>query len=466
MGAGSLSIRRRWGLSADRVIEVRTAGEANLPVGEAPAEWPTVAIETHGCKLNQADTLALAKEFAAAGYALVGHDQPSDVFVLNSCTVTHVADRKARQSLRAARRRNPAGTIVAAGCYPERAPGDLAALDVVDLVVGNREKGSLVRRVRECMGNTAAPHGTEEEYETVSPGPLRTRASVKIQEGCDQVCAYCIVPRVRGRERSIDPRLIAEEIGGFVGRGYREVVLTGTQLGSYGFDLRGIDLAGLLGLILRETRVERLRVSSIQPQEVTPALLDAWADPRLCPHFHLPLQSGSDAVLRRMRRRYSASDYEEAVDRVRRAVPGAAVTADVIAGFPGETEADFEESYSLVERLGLAALHVFPYSARPGTSAAHFRPQLPADVKSARVRRLIALSDRHSRRFRAGMVGEVRPVLWEEGRESDAGTEWTGLTDNYVRARTVSGRDLTNRITPARLIGQDGAAVLVEAPAA
>ena len=312
-------------------------------------------------------------------------------------------------------------------------------------------------------GETPVPCAVGEEYEAVSPRLLRTRAAVKIQEGCDQVCAYCIVPRVRGRERSIPPERLVDDINRFADRGYREVVLTGTQLGSYGFDLRGIDLAGLLGLILRETDVERLRVSSLQPQEVTPAMLELWSDPRLCPHFHLPLQSGSDAVLRRMRRRYAAADYADSVSRIRRAVPGAAVTADVIAGFPGETDDDFKLSYSLVERLDLAALHVFPYSPRPGTSAAHFGPQVSPEVKRDRVRRLIALSEGHGRKFRASLVGEVRPVLWEEGRESDGGTEWTGLTDNYVRVKTVSRMDLANRITPARLIGQSGALVLAEA---
>ena len=423
-------------------------------------ERPTVAIETHGCKLNQADTSVLADEFARAGYRLVDADHPSDVFVLNSCTVTHVADRKARHAIRAARRRSPGGTIVAAGCYAERDPRSLAALEAVDLVVGNRDKSSLVRQVAEWRGEPPVPCAVGEEFEAVSPRMLRTRASVKIQEGCDQVCAYCIVPRVRGRERSIPPARLVDDINRFASRGYREVVLTGTQLGSYGFDLPGTDLAGLLVLILEETDMERLRVSSLQPQEVTPALLELWSDPRLCPHFHLPLQSGSDAVLGRMRRRYTAADYEDSVRRIRRAVPGAAVTADVIAGFPGETDDDFDQSYSLLERLELAALHVFPYSARPGTSAAHFGPQVLPEVKRDRVRRLIDLSECHARNFRASLVGEVRSVLWEEGRESGDGTEWTGLTNNYVRARTESRVDLANRITPARVTGQSGDALI------
>ena len=426
-------------------------------------ERPTVAIETHGCKLNQADTSVLADEFARAGYMLVDPGDPSDVFVLNSCTVTHVADRKARHALRAARRRSPGGTIVAAGCYAEREPLSLAALEAVDLVIGNRDKSSLVRQVAEWRGESPVPCAVGEEYEAVSPRLLRTRASVKIQEGCDQVCAYCIVPRVRGRERSIPPGRLVDDINRFAGKGYREVVLTGTQLGSYGFDLPGINLAGLLDLILRETKVERLRVSSLQPQEVTSALLELWSDRRLCPHFHLPLQSGSEAVLRRMRRRYTPAEYADAVGRIRRAVPGAAVTADVIVGFPGETDDDFDQSYSLLERLELAALHVFPYSARPGTSAAHFGPQALPEVKRDRVRRLIDLSERHARKFRSSLIPGVRHVLWEECRESEDGTEWIGLTDNYVRVKTVSRIDLANRITPAKLTGQSGELVLAQA---
>ena len=209
--------------------------------------------------------------------------------------------------------------------------------------------------------------------------------------------------------------------------------------------------------------MERLRVSSLQPQEVTPALLELWGDSRLCPHFHLPLQSGSDTVLRRMRRRYTAADYEDSVSRIRRAVPGVAVTADIIAGFPGETDDDFEQSYSLVQRLELSALHVFPYSPRPGTSAAHFGQQVSSEVKRDRVRRLIDLSERHASRFRAGLIGDVRPVLWEEGRESDGRMEWAGLTDNYVRVTTVSRIDLANRITPAKLVDQSMDVLLAQA---
>ena len=412
---------------------------------------PAVAIETHGCKLNQADSNLLAWRFAEAGCRLVATDEPSDVYVLNSCTVTHVADRKARHAIRAARRRNPEATIVAAGCYAQRSPQDLRHLEEVDLVVGNADKATLVRRVMDWRGDTPVPCAVGDDGELLSPRIFRTRAMVKIQEGCNQVCAYCIVPKVRGRERSIPPDTIVAEINRHVARGYKEVVLTGTQLGSYGFDLSGITLTRLLERILSETDVLRLRVSSLQPQEMSEEMLALWSDRRLCPHFHIPLQSGSDTVLKRMRRRYTARLYGEAVETVRRSIPDVSITADVIIGFPGETDEEFEETYALCERLGFATVHAFPYSVRPGTSAAYLEGRVPPDVKSRRVQRLLGLADAQAGEFRRRSLGKVRPVLWEGTREVKGSTLWSGLTDNYIRVLGRSPRRLTNRITPARL---------------
>ena len=411
----------------------------------------TFAIETHGCKLNQADTLALAREFAEAGLRQVGEGEPADVYLVNSCTVTHVADRKARHSLRAARRRNPSATIIATGCYAERSPDALQGMEEIDLVFGNVDKATLVRQVVEWRGEPTVPCATGEEDAHFSPHVGRTRAMVKIQEGCDQVCAYCIVPRVRGRERSIAVDALVGEVRRLVASGYKEVVLTGTQLGSYGFDLPDASLASLIERILSQTEVERLRVSSLQPKEVSDELLGLWADARLCPHFHLPLQSGSDAVLGRMRRRYTGAEYAETVERIRIAAAHASVTADVIVGFPGETEADFRATYDLCERMGFADMHVFPYSARPGTSAAHFGEQLPPAVKSERMRALLELGKAQARRFRADRLGSTRPVLWESRDGAEGKARWTGLTDNYIRVRTYSGRELLNEITPATL---------------
>ena len=423
---------------------------------------PTVAIETHGCKLNQADSAVLASDFVRAGFRLVDDRQPADVYLVNTCTVTHVADRKARHSLRAARRRNPEATVVASGCYAQRSPEALRGLAEVDLVVGNTERAALVRRVLQLKRRNLPLAANGAEVQPLGQDSTRTRAMIKIQEGCDQVCAYCIVPKVRGRERSVPAEELVERIDGYVSRGYKEVVLTGTQLGTYGFDLPGIDLTGLLNRILTETAVARVRVSSLQPQEIDVRLLSLWSEPRLCPHFHIALQSGSDAVLRSMRRRYTAGRYAEAVQMVRQAVPGASITTDVIVGFPGETDKHFQQTYALCDLLGFAAMHVFPFSVRPGTSAAYLSEAVGVETRTQRVQELLSLSRRHAAAFREGLLGTTRQVLWE-GRSEPMGPDmWAGLTDNYVRVVAPSARSLGNRLTPALLHAREKDLVLAQ----
>ena len=421
---------------------------------------PTVAIETHGCKLNQADSGTLVAQFTQAGYRVVPTSEPADVYVVNSCTVTHVADRKARRALRAARRRSPGGMIVATGCYAERSHESLAAMGEVDLVVGNTGKDELVTRVVEWMGEPVGQGG----YEVAYPGApvTRNRAMVKIQEGCDQVCAYCIVPKVRGRERSIPQLDLATLINEHASRGCKEVVLTGTQLGSYGFDIPGASLAGMLSGLLRDTTVPRLRVSSLQAQEIESDLLALWADPRLCRHFHLALQSGSDSVLTRMRRRYDASGYLDAVETIRETVPGASITTDIIVGFPGETDADFQQTLDLCERVGFAAVHAFPYSVRPGTSAAYLKDRVDSETKAARMKTLLEITKRHASAYRAGIVGETRSVLWEGRRARSRGDVWSGLTGDYIRVVAQTTTSLGNQITGVRLVGQEDDVMLAE----
>ena len=426
----------------------------------------TFAIETHGCKLNQSDALLLAREFTEAGLVQVGEDETADIYVVNSCTVTHVADRKARQSLRSARRRNPEATIVATGCYAERSPSELKAMEEIDLVFENVAKPRLVRQVLDWREEQRVPCSTGDVNEFFSPRVLRSRAMVKIQEGCNQICAYCIVPKVRGRERSIPVETIVDEIRYFVSVGYKEVVLTGTQLGSYGFDLAEATLRSLIDHILAETTIERLRVSSLQPRELSNELIRLWRNERLCPHFHIPLQSGSDSVLRRMRRRYSSREYQESVQRIRQEVPNAGVTADVIVGFPGETEEDFLATYDLCERIGFSDLHVFPYSVRPGTSAAHYDAKVSSHVKNERKSALLELADSQMEQFRINSLGEVRPVLWESERNYRAKRFWTGLTDNYIRVRTAYDGKLHNAITLAELesVDEDGTVTVAVTP--
>ena len=426
------------------------------PVTGVPAVG-TVAIETHGCKLNQADSAVLAGEFARAGYRVVDSNADADIIVVNTCTVTATADSKARQALRAARRSNPGAVVVAAGCYPQRAADELRRMPEVSLVVGNQDKPQLTTL---ALAALAAQRGglqraaIETLGETVTGMGRRSRAMVKIQEGCDQVCAYCIVPKVRGRERSISPDVLVDTVRQHVADGFKEVVLTGTQLGTYGFEFPDVGLAGLLDRILAETDVPRLRVSSLQAHEISADLLTRWNDSRLCPHFHVPLQSGSDVVLRAMRRRYDTATFRQAVELIRRTIPDAGVTADIIVGFPGETEADHAESQEFAAEIWFADIHVFPYSQRPGTSAHHFQGQVEAADKRRRAAAMAEVKDAGFTAFRRGLTGRVRDVLWETARPvGDEGLRWRGLTDNYVRVETTSHAELGNRITPARLTG-------------
>ena len=425
---------------------------------------PTVSIETHGCKLNQADSQALARQFHQAGYRLVNQDQPADVYVLDTCTVTHVADRKARHALRAARRRNPGSIIVATGCYAQRSPADLQALEGVDLVMGNRDKAGLVREVVSLHEDALSSLGTGSGLAVieqvlgsgwnVEKDAHRTRAMVKIQEGCNQVCAYCIVPSVRGRERSIPADDLVEQILALEEEGFQEVVLTGTQLGSYGFEMQGASLERLLEVILSRTTVPRIRVSSLQPQEMGEGLLRLWEDPRLCPHFHMPLQSGSNTVLRRMRRRYNVERFARVVETVRAEVSGASITTDVVTGFPGETEEEFQETYSFCRELGFSDMHVFPYSVRPGTAAASHGDRVSPQVKSHRVELLLELAQEHAGGFRRGLIDRMRPVLWESRVRQDGSRLWSGLTDNYVRVLAKDPRPLGNTVTDTMLVGE------------
>ena len=410
---------------------------------------PKVAIHTHGCKLNQADSQVLARQFQKAGFTIVRSAAQADVVVLNSCTVTANSDSKARQYLRRARRSNPDALVVATGCYAQRAKGDLSAMESVSLVLDNRDKPSLVATI----ANKLEVESGSFAENLAAPAPGRSRAMVKIQEGCDQVCSYCIVPKVRGRERSIPPDEIIAQINERAKLGCREAVLTGTQLGTYGFDLPGIDLAGLLQQVLVETSISRLRISSLQAQEITPNLLGLWDDSRLCPHFHIPLQSGSDTILKSMRRRYDTARFAETIALVRKTIPGAGITTDIIIGFPGEGVREFAESYSFAASMGFSDMHVFPYSIRPGTSAAHLDDQVIDAQKKERSGEMLELAAASVKKFRQGALGQVRPVLWEPTQGKNCGGIWSGLTDNYVRVKANSGRDLSNLITDARLTG-------------
>ncbi|MFC1866438.1 tRNA (N(6)-L-threonylcarbamoyladenosine(37)-C(2))-methylthiotransferase MtaB [Chloroflexota bacterium] len=399
-----------------------------------------VFLETLGCKLNQAETEELAGELAREGYRLVTALKEADIYILNTCTVTGTADAKSRQRLRLVQRRNPKALLVAVGCYAQRAGEELADIDGVKLLLGNEDKMKLSQLLQE-MEYTERPV----KLQAGGYNPKRSRALIKAQDGCNSFCAYCIVPLVRGKPKSLHAEQIITTINEKIRNGYGEAVLTGTEIGSYSRD--GLSLKGLLEAILNRTQIERLRLSSLQPHHITPQLIGLWQNPRLCPHFHLSLQSGSDDVLKRMRRCYLSRDYKRVLSLIRSLLPDAAITTDVIVGFPGESEAEFERSYNFCRRMGFSRIHVFPFSARPDTPAAEMPDKIDDAIKKQRSRKMMALAEESATNFRRRFLGRVMPVLWEQKKKSI----WSGLTDNYIRVYTGAKEDLNNRITRIKL---------------
>jgi len=409
-----------------------------------------VALDNLGCKLNQAETELLARQFTEAGYRLVSPDDRADIYILNTCTVTHIADRKSRHQLRMAHNRNPDALLIAIGCYAQRAPQELSRIEGVSLVIGNDDKPHLLRLLEE-LGHISSQAPSQANLTCNYQSTYRTRTLIKIQDGCSSFCSYCIVPLVRSREESLPVDHIITEVKKRAAEGYKEIVLTGVKIGSYNHDW--VDLKELLEHILAVTEIERLRLSSLQPHEISSEILGLWLNERLCRHFHISLQSGSDGVLRRMKRDYSASDYEQSVSLIRSLVPGAAITTDIMVGFPGETETEFEESYNFCRQIGFARVHVFPYSPREGTQAALMPEQVEDKVKKRRSQRMLSLTKESSRNFSRRFIGETMPVLWE--KETDG--VWSGLTDNYIRVHTRSSEDLVNKLLPVKLVevGED-----------
>ncbi len=399
-----------------------------------------VYLESLGCKLNQSEIEALAYQFANAGHQVVVRAEEADLCVINTCTVTHIAARKSRKLIRSLHRINPKARLVVTGCYAEMSPQEIECLEGVDLVVGNKDKEHIV----ELIGSGGRQPATSFQLPV-----FRTRAFVKIQDGCNNHCAYCIVRLARGRERSRPVEEILAEIKARVATGYKEIVLTGVNIGAYGKDF-GSSLGQLIEEILARTEVPRLRLSSIEPWDLTPDLLPLWEDSRLCRHLHLPLQSGCSATLLRMGRRYTAVQYADTVRMAREAIPDLAVTTDIIVGFPGESEAEFEESYRFVKEMGFARIHVFKFSPRPGTPAAEMDHQVPYAVKRRRSEAMRELAQRSGERFRRRFLGRTMEVLWESAGKDGL---WSGLTDNYIRVTAESKADLSNTISSARLVG-------------
>ena len=414
-----------------------------------------VAFYTLGCKLNQAETESLASQLRQAGHEIVAPNDAADIYIANTCTVTHIADRKSRHWLRLVRRRNPHAFIIATGCYAQRALQELASL--ADLVLGNEEKERLPQIIEALPRQARSFPMLPRHSSAPRNGVTRVRSLVKIQDGCHTPCGYCVVPRVRPHEHSLPAPQIMEEIKRKVALGYKEVILTGTKVGCYNDN--GMTLPNLVRHILTEIDINRLRLSSLQPQEISPELLALWQDAvvsasgetRLCRHFHLALQSGSDSVLQRMDRRYSLNDYVRSISSVRRGVPGVAITTDVMVGFPGESDEEFKQSYRFCREAGFANIHVFPFSPRPGTMAAKMPGQVRDEVKRERTQRMLELAERNRHSFYQQFLSQTMWVLWEKETSPESGI-YSGLTDNYIRVFTRSQKPLSNITTPVKLV--------------
>ena len=415
-----------------------------------------VKIQTHGCKLNIADSQGIAKSFYAAGHTISSdNENNTDVFILNSCTVTHVADSKARQAIRRAKRTNPTALVVMTGCYAERDKKNIETINEVDLVLGNKEKKFIVNEVQKKLDIQ-----NKEKIDPIGGYPLlgRSRASIKIQEGCDQVCSYCIIPSVRGRERSVHPESLISQINELSANGVKEVVLTGTQLGNYGFDLSDSSLNKLLIKILNETDVPRIRVSSLQPKEVNNEIINTWINDglgRICPHFHIPLQSGSDRILKDMRRRYSSSEYLDIVFNIKDLMPEASITSDVIVGFPGESDSEFLQTIDVVEKAKLSNVHIFPYSKRPGTSAFYSKSHVQDHVIKERSKGLLSLVDKLSGVAKKSLIGKERSILWEGKSKT------SGLTEDYFKVIRKNSKTPIDEISKEKIKGLEDNKIFV-----
>jgi threonylcarbamoyladenosine tRNA methylthiotransferase MtaB len=412
-----------------------------------------VRLESIGCRLNIGEIDALARGLALAGHRVVSPGETADLCILNTCTVTSIASRKSRQLIRQLRRGNPGSKIIVTGCEAEIAPREIRAAGV-DLVVANADKERLLE-LAEARGLLDAPSADPDVHVLFEPGDAtRTRAFLKVQDGCDNRCSFCVITIARGAARSVPANTVLNEVRELQEYGYREVVLSGVHLGSYGHDFG--DRHGLQRLvehILAESDIERLRLSSLEPWDLDTHFFEAFSNPRLLPHLHLPLQSGCDETLKRMARRTTRAEFSALVGGARRAVPGIAISSDIIVGFPGEIDEEFEQSIALVEALAFSRLHIFRYSRREGTPAATMAAQVPGPVAKERSRRMHALAADHEHRFNSQLIGHTADVLWETAEDHGDALRWSGLTPNYVRvtATTTPDEDLLNRITPTAI---------------
>lgn len=402
-------------------------------------ENKTVSFLTLGCKVNQYDSDAMRTIFLQQGYRAVKEEEEADVYVINTCSVTSIGDRKSRQMVRKIRRKHPQAVIAVAGCYAQIAPEIFEAMGDIDVIVGAQNRSKIVEYVEQAQKKEKTINAVKDimsvtEFENLyvdAEGETKTRAFIKVQEGCDNYCTFCIIPFARGKLKSRKQKDAVEEIRRLVVKGYREIVLTGIHLGNYGRDLHdGTSLATLVEELLRIPNLLRIRMGSIESVELSDDLINLIKDePRVCRHLHLPIQSGSDAVLRRMNRHYRLPEYKKLISELREKIPGLALTTDLIVGFPGETEENFMETLETLRELRFSAIHVFPYSQRTGTPAAVFPNQVPGDIKKDRVHRVQELEKEISKEYRKTFLQKTVHVLIEEEKNG----YFEGLSDEYIR---------------------------------
>ena len=410
---------------------------------------------TLGCKVNQVESEAMREALLAGGFQEAAEGQTADVVVVNSCTVTAVSDQKARQALRREKKRNPGAVAVLTGCWPQAFPQEAEDFLEADIVLGTTRRAALLPKILEYLSTKQrivdiAPHEKGEKFEklTISAMHGRTRAFLKIEDGCDRFCSYCIIPYARGRVRSKPLEDIKTEAALLGDHGYREVVLTGINLPAYGKDL-GLHLCDAVEAACAAPGIARVRLGSLEPEQLTPGVIARMAkQEKLCPQFHLSLQSGCDATLKRMNRHYTTAEYRQIVHNLRQAFPNCAITTDIMVGFAGETEEEFSASLAFAKEIAFAKVHVFAYSRRPGTRAYNMPAQVTNKVKEERSRQMIAATLATQRDFFAAQVGRVEEVLFEQEREKNV---YEGYTRNYTPVRAASAVPLQGQVLPVEI---------------
>jgi threonylcarbamoyladenosine tRNA methylthiotransferase MtaB len=421
---------------------------------------------TLGCKVNQYDTATIADRLRAEGHALVSFAESADVYIVNSCTVTNQADAESRQLARRAKRANPEARVIMTGCYAQVNPQSVAKVPEIDYIIGLNRLEDILRATKAELAERIAVSNLRKHDKSGGPGidtlgavtfNGQTRAFLKIQEGCDLFCTFCIVPMSRGKSRSVPPRIVLEQLDQLAERGFQEVVLTGIHLGGYGEDLDpAVNLMWLLEAIEERKPVPRIRISSIDPHEISDDLMRLLArSETLCPHMHIPMQSGDDAILTRMRRRYDMTLAREVLTSLREMLPHAALGTDFIVGFPGEGEAEFTRSFTFLEESPFTYFHVFPYSVRTGTTAAKFSDKTPQPVIDERARLLRKLGDQKKAAFACSFIGQTLPVLFEHTRDKKSGY-LKGYSRNYLRILAPGGDEQMNQEAPVTIVRANG----------